>query len=441
MGTQDFDITEGDVNSSFERAVWQRAALDEAARSLLARDERHFLGQALSTPCLNALRGCEGSYVVDTQGRRILDFHGNSAHQIGYGNARVLDAIKAQLDALSFSPRRYTNEPAIRLAQKLSELSPTGDYKVLFAPAGALAVGMALKLARIATGRHKTISFRGAFHGASLDAISVGGEDMFREGMGPLLPGAFHVSPPRSDSDVDALLKEMEVIFEREGDIGAVVAEPIRCTTVLTPPAGYWPRVRELCDRFGALLVFDEIPLCLGRTGKMFSFEHFEVMPDMFCIGKGLGGGVLPLAAMLARPELDVASAHSIGHFTHEKNPVTAAAGLATIQFVEDEGLLERSVRLGTWAVDRLNELKTRHAIVGDVRGIGLLMGVELWRNGDPSEPAVGEAEKILYECLSRGLSFKISGGNVLTLTPPLTIGKEELSEAFEMMDAAMIAV
>lgn len=430
----DWQVTEGDVNLSPHRARWRAEFIDAQAAELLDRDAAAFLHQSLSTPCLNVLEGCEGAELIDTRGRRYLDFHGNSVHQVGYGHPRVIAAVKEQLDRLPFCPRRFTNRPAIELAERLGELAPGRLNKVLLAPSGAAAIGMALKLARYATGRHKTISMWDSFHGASLDAISIGGEALFRDGLGPLLPGALHVLWPREVCDADAI----EEIMHREGDIGAVVAEPMRCTTVERPPDAYWQRVRELCDRHGALLVFDEIPLALGRTGRMFCCEHAGVTPDVLVIGKGLGGGVMPLAAIIAKRDLDVARDRALGHYTHEKSPVAAAAALATLDVIEEEGLLPRAQDLGAHAVSRLREIAEREPLISAVRGLGLALAVELSRNG---QPAVDESQQVLYECLARGLSFKVSSGNVLTLMPPLTIAEEELKRAVGIVEAAVGAV
>ena len=188
--------SEGDINISPQRQKWQEENLNEETRALLAEDEKYFLKQSLSTPCLNAMRACEGIWIEDIQGRRYMDFHGNNVHQVGFANPAVIAAIKEQLDRLSFCTRRYTNRVAVDLARKLAEIAPGDLNRVLFCPGGAEAIGMALKLARIATGRHKTISMWDSFHGASLDAISIGGEAIFRQDMGPLLPGTEHVPPP-----------------------------------------------------------------------------------------------------------------------------------------------------------------------------------------------------------------------------------------------------
>ena len=420
------DRTEGDINLSDRRLAWQQANVNDATRETLERDSAAFLHQSLSSPCLTELTGCDGVYLTDAAGRRIMDFHGNSAHQVGHAHPRVIEAIKRQLDDLAFCPRRFTNQPAIALAERLGKLAPGNLAKVLFAPGGTAAIGIAMKLARYATGRHKTISMHDSFHGASLDAISIGGEALFRDGLGPLLPGCFHVAWPSAAADADAI----EKILVDEGDIGAVIAEPMRCTTIDRPPDAYWCRVRKLCDRHGALLVFDEIPLALGRTGRMFCCEHSGVTPDILVLGKGLGGGVMPMAATIARADLDIVPHRALGHYTHEKSPLGAAAALATLDVIESENLLERSSELGAATLGQLREMQQRHDVVTDVRGIGLAMGVEL------NSPDT--AERVLYDCLENGLSFKVSGGTVLTLTPPLTITDEQMAEALATLDAAL---
>ena len=442
-------LAEGDVNTSDLRADWLHRRISLEARAWLDRDSRAFLHQALSTPCLDVLVRCEGSFIEDLQERRYLDFHGNSVHQVGFANPHVLDAIRRQLGTLPFSPRRFTNIPAIELAEKLGALAPGDLNKVLFAPGGTTAVGMALKLARVATGRFKTLSMWDAFHGASMDVLSVGGESCFRKGIGPLLPGTEHVPPFEPyrclwDSEGNCercglkCARYIAYVLEKEGDVSAVIAEPVRCTSVNQPPPGYWKLVREACDRHGALLIFDETAVCLGRTGCMFACEHDGVIPDILVMGKGLGGGVFPLAAMLAREDLDVARDQSLGHYTHEKNPAACAAGLATLEVIEKEGLLEKTRIQGAAAMERLRKMKECHPLIGDARGIGLLMGLELVKDRKTRTPAHEETEEVMYQCLLRGLSFKVSQGNILTLTPALTIADHELDQAFEILEQSL---
>lgn len=437
---------EGDINLSPLRRAYEAKHTSGATRELLDADAAVFLHQSLSTPCFDALESAEGIYLTDVAGRRFMDFHGNNVHQVGYRHPRVMAAVQQALATLPFSPRRFTNRYAVELATKLAELAPDPLGKVLFAPGGTLAIGMALKLARIATGRHKTISMWDSFHGASLDAISIGGEAVFRRAMGPLLPGTEHVPPCdrracRFGCGGSCNLRcaeYVDYVLGKEEDVAAVIVETVRCTDVEIPPPDYYQVIRRACDRHGALLILDEVPICLGRTGKMFAFEHYGIVPDMVVLGKGLGGAVFPMAALIARRDLDIAADRALGHYTHEKSSVGCAAALATLEAIEEEGLLARSMELGAHALSRMQELQVRHPLVGEVRGIGLLLGIELVRNGSPARR---EAEAVMYECLSRGLSFKVGQGNVLTLSPPLVITREQLDDAFVIIDAALTAV
>ncbi len=437
--------SEGDINLSPNRRAWAAENIDAETQHWLAEDAKYFLHQSLSTPCLNVLSGCEGSEVIDFQGRRLLDFHGNNVHQVGFSHPRIVEAITRQMQELSFCTRRYTNIPAIQLAKKLIELAPGNLNRVLFAPGGTSAIGMALKLARVATGRFKTISMWDSFHGASLDAISVGGESIFRSGIGPLLPGCEHVPPPDNRHCPFACgaacnLKcadYIEYVLAKEGDVAAVIAEPIR-STPFVPPLDYWKKVRAACDKHGALLILDEIPQCLGRTGRMFACEHFDIVPDMLVIGKGLGGGIMPFAAMIAREELNVMADRALGHYTHEKNPVAAAAALATIEVIETEGVLANVRAQGEYALQRLQAMKEKHPLIGDVRGLGLMIGVELVTNRATMERAVNEAEQVMYHSLANGLNFKLTMGNIVTLTPALTISRPEMERALDILESAI---
>ena len=442
--------SEGDINISPQRQAWQQTHIDTACRKLLDEDSRYFLRQSLSTPCLNVMRACEGIYIEDLQGRRYMDFHGNNVHQVGFANPDVIAAIKKQLDALAFCTRRYTNRVAVDLAKKLAELTPGDLNKSLFCPGGAEAVGIALKLARLATGRHKTISMWDSFHGATLDTISVGGEAVFRRDMGPLLPGTEHAPPPdeyrcifgcadRGGCDLTCA-DYIEYIMEKEGDIAAVIAEPIRSTPYIPRP-GYWQKIRQACDRHGALLIFDEIPHCLGRTGAMFTFENFGVIPDILVIGKGLGGGIFPLAAVIAREALDVAADRALGHYTHEKSPVGCAAALAAIRYIETHKLVQHARELGRHSLRRLQAMKDRQALIGDVRGLGLFLGIELVKDRQTRERAEEAAETVMYAALSRGLSFKLTMGNIITLTPPLTITTAEMDRALDIIEECIAAI
>jgi 4-aminobutyrate aminotransferase len=446
--------SEGDVNRSSRRAEWVARHRHPALDALLEEDARYFLHQSVSTPCLSAIHKAEGIWIEDLAGRRYMDFHGNNVHHIGYGHPRLIAAIKQQLDELSFTPRRFTSEPAVALARKLAAIAPGNLRKVLFTTGGSDAVEVALKLARVATGRHKTLSFWDSFHGAGFGAAGVGGEQLFRSGpIGPLLSGTEHVAPfacyrcaygyPERDGKPDLALcrtacaSYVSYVLAREGDVAAVIAEPARAVPFLAPP-GYWQAVREACDRHRTLLIFDEIPTGLGKTGRMFACDHDGVVPDILVLGKALGGGVLPIAAAICRPELDIAGDWALGHYTHEKNPVTARAALTTIEIIESEGLAENARTVGVRALARLEDMKSRYSIIGDVRGRGFLMGVELVRDRAGKEPASDAAEAVLYRCLERGLSFKTTMGNVLTLTPPLITTATQMDDALAILEEAI---
>jgi len=450
---------EGDVNHSARRKNWQSEALDGSTRTLLARDSAAFLHQSVSTPCLNGIARAQGIWIEDTAGRRYMDFHGNNVHHVGYAHPQVIAAIKQQLDTLSFAPRRFANDRAVELAEALSARfeSLTGaPGKVLFTTGGSDAVEVAIKLARIATGRFKTLSFWDSFHGAGLGASSVGGESLFRSGraVGPLLPGTEHVAPfgcyrcayghevdahgqPNIDQCKLACANMVRYVLAREGDVAAVVAEPARAVPFIPPP-GYWAAVRQACNDHGTLLIFDEIPTGLGKTGRFFAAEHDGAQPDIMVLGKALGGGVLPIAACIARNELDVAGAYAFGHYTHEKNPVTAAAALATLDVIEREQLVQNAADVGAYALERLHEMKDHHPIIGDVRGRGLLIGIELVSDRAAKTPAADPAEAVLYAAMSRGLSFKTTMGNVLTLTPPLITTREQMAQALDILDQCL---
>jgi len=436
-------FTEGDVNFSSSRKKWYKT-IDASTLDLLEQDAELFIHQSLSTPCLDVVESCGGIYLTTVSGKKYMDFHGNSVHQVGYRNQYVMDKVKQQMDVLPFSPRRYTNNTAIEFAKKLTSLFPSNLNRVLFAPGGTSAVGMALKLARIITGKYKVVSWLDSFHGASLDAIAAGGEEQFKKNMGPLSPETINIPQPAmyrniyGDGEDVHYADELENILENDSGIGAFIAETIRNTDVQIPSAAYWARVREICTRHNVLLILDEIPIAFGRTGKMFAFEHYNFEPDIVCLGKGLGAGIIPIAAIVARDEYNVAADVSLGHYTHEKSPLGCAAGQAMIQFIEQNKLLDKVQSDEVYLRTEFARLAERFPIIGDVRGIGLLWAIELVKDRITKEKAVQEAERMLYECLENGLSFKVSKGNVLQLCPPLIITRQELNTAIGILETAL---
>ncbi|MDR3697443.1 aspartate aminotransferase family protein [Mucilaginibacter sp.] len=435
-------FTEGDVNFSALRKNWYKI-IDSSTLGLLEQDAEVFIHQSLSTPCLDVIESCEGIYIKAVSGKRYMDFHGNSVHQVGYRNQYVMDRVKQQMDVLPFSPRRFANKTAIDFAQKLTGLFHKNLNRVLFAPGGTSAVGMALKLARVITGKYKVVSWADSFHGASMDAIAAGGEEQFKKHMGPLSPETINIPQPAAyrnvyeDGDDVHYAEELENILKHDNGIGAFIAETIRNTDVQIPSAAYWQKVREICTRYNVLLILDEIPIAFGRTGKMFAFEHYDFEPDIVCLGKGLGAGIIPIAAIITKDEYNVAADVSLGHYTHEKSPLGCAAGQAMIEFIEQHHLLDKVKADELYLKAVFAKLATRFPIIGDIRGIGLLWGIELVKNKATKEKAVQEAERMMYLCLENGLSFKVSKGNVLQLCPPLIITREELETAIKILEKA----
>ncbi|EHU4846852.1 aspartate aminotransferase family protein [Vibrio vulnificus] len=441
--------SEGDVNTTPARQAWNASMDDERTQALLKRDSEVFLHQAMSTPCLDTLEAAEGIYIQDATGKKYMDFHGNNVHQLGYGHPHVIKRVQEQIAKLPFSPRRFTNETAIECAEKLTQICGGELNRVLFAPSGTSAVGMALKLARHITGNYKVVSLWDSFHGASLDAISVGGEACFRQGMGPLMAGVERIPPavsyrgafPVADGSDVHYADYLEYVIEKEGGVGAFIAEAVRNTDVQVPSKAYWKRIREICDKHNVMLIIDDIPNGMGRSGEWFTYQAYDIEPDMLCIGKGLGGGLVPIAAMVTKDKYNTAEQISMGHYTHEKSPIGCAAALATMEAIEQDGLLDKAKADSQFMREKLLEMKAKYSVIGDVRGIGMLWGIELVTDHESKARAYDEAEVVLYQCLNNGVSFKVSQGNVIQLSPPLIITREQLTEALAIFEEAIAKV
>ncbi|TMX52061.1 aspartate aminotransferase family protein [Vibrio alginolyticus] len=441
--------SEGDVNTTPARQAWNASMDDERTQALLKRDSEVFLHQAMSTPCLDTLEAAEGIYIQDATGKKYMDFHGNNVHQLGYGHPHVIKRVQEQIAKLPFSPRRFTNETAIECAEKLTQICGGELNRVLLAPGGTSAVGMALKLARHITGNYKVVSLWDSFHGASLDAISVGGEACFRQGMGPLMAGVERIPPavsyrgafPVEDGSDVHYADYLEYVIEKEGGVGAFIAEAVRNTDVQVPSKAYWKRIREICDKHNVMLIIDDIPNGMGRSGEWFTYQAYDIEPDMLCIGKGLGGGLVPIAAMVTKDKYNTAEQISMGHYTHEKSPIGCAAALATMEAIEQDGLLDKAKADSQFMREKLLEMKAKYPVIGDVRGIGMLWGIELVTDHESKARAYDEAEAVLYQCLNNGVSFKVSQGNVIQLSPPLIITREQLTEALAIFEEAIAKV
>lgn len=438
---------QGDNNISALRKAYTQS-LDDSTRHWINEDAKYFLHQALSTPVMNVLSKTSGAYIYDLSGNKYLDLHGNGVHNAGFSNPEVIAAVIQQLqNELAFTPRRYTNIPAVELAKKLVEITPAGLDRVLFCPGGSEAIEMAIALAKQVTGRWKTISYWDSYHGNGFQASSVGGEEHFTNGQGPMVPGAFHIEFPNyyrnpwGFTDTKAIdeeyIRQLTNILKRNPDIAAIIAEPISATPVVPSPY-YWERIREICDEYGILLIFDEIIEGFGRTGKWFASGHY-VTPDVLVLGKSLGGGILPLAGIVTKEKYNILRHRSIGHFTHEKNPLSCTAGLAAINYIEKNNLVEDSATLGDYLIAELNKLKQRFPVIGNVAGKGLHIGVDLVKDNTTKERADEEAEKVMYHCLNNGVAFKVIEGNIITMRPSLVITKDDCDKIISALADGLV--
>ena len=435
---------QGDINTTPNRKTYWDRNLSDQARKYFNEDNKYFLHQSLSTPVLNVISKAYGIYIEDMNGNKYIDMHGNGVHNTGFNNPAVVQAVKKQLDeGMTFCPRRYTNIPAINLAKKLAEITPENLCKSLFCPGGSEAIEIALALAKQVTGKFKTISFWDSFHGASFAAASIGGEEHFKGGMGPMMPGSLHVEFPNyyrnpwgfeKEEDVDAeCIRQIELTLEREPGVAAIIGEPISATPVV-PSNRYWTGVKKLCKQYGALLIFDEIIEGFGRTGKMFACEHY-LAPDILVLGKSMGGGIVPFAGIVTRENYNVCHDRSIGHYTHEKNALCSAAALAEIEYIEKNLLSAHAADLGEYTITKLNNMKEIHPLIGNVAGVGLHIGIDLVKDRKTKERALDEAEIIMYKCMEKGLAFKTIEGNIITLRPALTITRKEMDKALDILD------
>lgn len=439
---------QGDINNSKNRKEYQEKYLKGEAREIYERDARVFIHQSLSTPVMNVLKGAEGAYIIDCNGKRYLDMHGNGVHNAGFNNPHIIGRLKETMDELlTFTPRRYTNIRAVELAEKLVEISPEGLDRVLFAPGGSEAIEMAVMLAKQVTGKWKTISYWDSYHGTGFQAASIGGEEHFKGGNGPMVPGAIHMEFPnyyrnpwgfeREKQVDDECLRQLRMILEREGDVACLIGEPISATPVV-PSRYYWEGVRKICDEYGVLIIFDEVIEGFGRTGKMFASEHF-ITPDILVMGKSLGGGLVPFAGILTREEYnDKVKDRSIGHYTHEKNALCATAGLAEIEYLQSEGLIEKAYETGEWVKEELKALGKKHYSIGNISGIGYHLGIEIVKDRTAKERAEDLAEKIMYRAMEKGIAFKIIESNIITLRPSLLVTRREWEYVIRVLDECL---
>ncbi len=408
------------------------------------------------------IRKAQGVWYEEIDGRKILDgISGIFVVNAGHGNRRIIEAVKAQLDTMTFAPPLHaTSPPAIELARRLSEVTPEDLNTVKLLSGGSEATEAAMKLARQyhrqtgRPGKFKVISRYQGYHGATMGALSATGTRRRKTMFEPTLHGFLHVHPPtcyrcpyeKSLPDCEVFCaRTVEDLIEMEGPetIAALILEPVGNTGgIIMPPPGYLSELRDICTRHDILLIYDEIITGFGRTGSMFAAQTFDTTPDILCMGKGMSSGYVPLAgiafrdtiaaAFLGKEEDEVEFSH--GH-TYGGNPLAAAAGLANLAEIEERDLCTRSRDMGVYLRQRLGQLR-EFGIVGDIRGCGLLAGVEFVKDPDtraPFDPSVKFGVEVGRAALERGLLTRFDP-NWIALAPPLVITREETDLMLDML-------
>ncbi|MFQ6027907.1 MAG: aspartate aminotransferase family protein [Dehalococcoidia bacterium] len=404
-------------------------------------------------------KGCK---VTDALGNTYIDaMSGLWLKNVGYGQTEIAEAVYEQMLGITYMPLGSTTEPTIRLAEKIAGITPGDLDRCFFTSGGSESVETAMKLARAyfkRTGestRVKFISRRGSYHGATFGALALGGSAYFPKiDYEPLLAGCLHGPQPNPyrcdyggstpEECAERCVNAIEDLIKAEGpeSIAAVVAEPISSPqAAVVPGPNYWPRLREVCDRYGCLLIADEVITGFGRTGKMFACEHWGITPDIMTVAKGITSGYIPMGGAITRKTISdafVGSARSAFRhvITFGGHPVAAAASLKNLEIMEREGMVENSARQGRYLLDGLEELKGKHQIIGDVRGLGLMCGMELVQDRQTKEYFPAEADlagRLTQGFAERGIFLR--GGDAINIMPPLCVTSGEIDEIVTALD------
>lgn len=422
------------------------------AQEVIARDHRFVSPSYTRGYPLVASRG-EGAIVEDVDGNRFLDFNaGIAVVASGHCHPRVVEAVRAQAGKLiHMSGTDFYYENLVDLAEKLASLAPGGmERRVSFCNSGAEAVEGAIKLARYSTGRDKFIAFLGSFHGRTMGALSLTARKAVqRRGFGPLVPGVIHAPYPYcyrcpfgqtpqncavecAKYIEDQLLKTIAPAEE----VAGIVIEPVQGEGgYVVAPQKFFDELARICDKYGILLICDEVQSGMGRTGKMWASEHFNAAPDIMTVAKGIASG-LPLGATVARADLMrwTPGAHAS---TFGGNPVACAAAMVTIELLEEE-LLDNATRMGAHLMARMREWPARFPIVGDVRGLGLMLGIELVRDQQSKTKAPELRDRVVDLAFERGLLILGAGDNTLRLCPPLIISRDQCEFALDTLEECL---
>ncbi|MEM4726758.1 MAG: aspartate aminotransferase family protein [Candidatus Bathyarchaeia archaeon] len=398
----------------------------------------------------------EGAKIWDADGNEYIDFlSGAAVTNIGHCHPEVVKAIESQARRFIHNTLGYSYyELPVILAERLASLTPGGFRKrVAFGLSGSDANDGAIKLARSATGRQKILSYLGSYHGTTYGALtlSAASPNMKRR-LGPLLPEVYHIPYPDCYRCPFGLrhpgcglhcieyMKELLRLLIPPEEVAALILEPIQGDAgIVIPPQDFWREVKKLCEEYGILFIDEEVQTGFCRTGRWFAIEHWGVEPDAVLVAKPIASG-LPMSAIISKSELMEQWSAPAHLFTTEANPVACAAAIATLDVMERERLYERAARFGGLVIKRLEEMKESFEMIGEVRGKGLLMGVDLVKDRGTREPARAEALKVCWRAWEKGLVMISFGrfGNVLRIAPPLTIGDEELEKALNILEGSI---
>jgi 4-aminobutyrate aminotransferase len=419
------------------------------AMSLTERDARCIAGIEKLRFFPLSVKGGRGSYLIDENGRELLDLSASwGAASLGYGHPAIQEAVaRAAKDMASASILSSINEPAVRLAERLLELAPgRGERRVWLGHSGSDANEAAVRAIEAATGRHRFVSFIGAYHGGTSGSMAFSGHSAQshsppRSGL-VLVPYPDPYRPALPGESAEASLAYIDYLFDTicpPEDVAALIFEPIQSDGgMIVPAKGFFTEVEKRCRDHGILLLCDEVKVGLGRTGLLHAFQHEGVTPDVVTFGKGLGGG-LPLSAVVGPAEvLDFATAFALQ--TTAGNPVCASAASAVLDTIQSEGLIENARRCGAVLREGLESLMDHHERIGQVRGRGLALGIDLVADRTTRAPASREAAKVVYRAFELGLVLFYVGtrSNVLELTPPLTMSEQEAVAAVDILDRAL---
>jgi len=409
------------------------------------------------------VKRADGVFFWDLDGKRYLDFNSMvMCSNIGHGNKRVIKAIVDQTQELPFAGPKMATKPRAILGKLLSEITPGNINRILFTLGGADANENAVKIARAYTGRHKILARYRSYHGATMGAIALTGDPRRWEWEPNIMPGVVHFLDPyryrstfhrtnpniAEDDFTQDYLNHLEeiIVYEGPGTIAAVMIEPITGTNgVIIPPKGYLKGVREICDRYEILLIADEVMSGFGRTGDWFAVNHWEVIPDIITMAKGLTSGYAPLGAVAMREEIAnyFNDRPFIGGLTYNGHPISLSAAIANIQVIQEDRLIERTKKMGPFFYQQLANLGEKHTSVGQVRSIGLFGAIELVRNRENKEPMAPfndsspEMIRLYQYLLDRGL-FLYTHWQTMLIIPPLIISEDELAEGFAIIDEGL---